>query len=68
MPILEYVIHPNGMVEEVRFVRTPVFEPPWPEADQAILDAIYQWEYEPIVIDGVSVPVCVVMTININWS
>ena len=68
VPILQYVIEPGGMVEEVRFLKTPVFRPPWPQGEQAILDAIYQWEYEPIVMNGVAVPVCVTMTININWS
>lgn len=68
VPMLQYVIEPGGTIEEIRFIRKPAFRPPWPEADQAILDAMYQWGYEPTIVNGVAVPVCVTMMININWS
>jgi protein TonB len=37
-----------------------------PLLDQAALDAIYQWEYEPTVLNGE--PVEVLMTVTVNFT
>ena len=57
VPILEIVIEPDGTVDEVAFLRRPVFKPPWPETEEAITEGLRKWRYEPSVVDG-----------NINWS
>jgi TonB family protein len=37
-----------------------------PKLDQAALDAVYQWEYEPTLLDGKRV--AVVMTVTVNFT
>ena len=43
------------------------FEPAWPEFDEAITAGHPQWSYEPAMVDGAAVPVCVTVSVNINW-
>ena len=61
--VAEIVIGPDGDVLEASIVDRPV--PPWPEAEEAILQAVRQWTYEPVTLDGTPISVCttVVMTI-----
>ena len=37
-----------------------------PLLDQAALDAVRQWEYEPTLLNGVAVPV--IMTVTVNFT
>ena len=37
-----------------------------PAFDQAALDAVRQWEYEPTLLNGVAVPV--IMTVTVNFT
>jgi protein TonB len=37
-----------------------------PLLDQAALDAVRQWEYEPTLLNGVPVPV--IMTVTVNFT
>jgi hypothetical protein len=39
--------------------------PPWPEFNQAITTAIGQWLFEPTVVEGRHVPVCMAVTVGI---
>ncbi len=52
----EILIGPFGAVLEATIVHAS--EPRWPEAEQAILDAVRQWRYEPQTLDGKPVTVC----------
>lgn len=52
----EIVIGPFGAVLEATIVHAP--EPRWPEAEQAILDTVRNWRYEPQTLDGEPVTVC----------
>jgi hypothetical protein len=65
-PVVEAVVETDGTVKEVKFLRG--FEPTWPEAEAAIINAIRKWQYEPVVIDGEPVPACMKVVININWQ
>jgi TonB family protein len=56
--ILECSISPQGRVTEVRVLRGI------PLLDQAAIDAVRQWEYEPTLLDGVPVPVINTVTVN----
>jgi TonB family protein len=49
--ILEATIGTNGKISDVRVLRSI------PPLDNAAVDAVRQWEYEPTVIDEVAVPV-----------
>lgn len=52
----EIVIGPFGAVLEATIVHAP--EPRWPEAEQAILDTVREWRYEPQTLDGKPITVC----------
>ena len=56
--IIEATIDPHGKVSETHVLRSI------PLLDQAALDAVRQWEYEPTRLNGVAVPVIVTVTVN----
>lgn len=58
--IIEATIGANGTVTDARVLRSV------PMLDQAALDAVRQWVYEPTHMNGVAVPV--IMTITVNFS
>jgi TonB family protein len=60
--ILECTISPRGKVTRVQVLRGI------PLLDQAAIDAVKQWEWEPTIIDGEAVPVIMTVTINFNLS
>lgn len=53
---VEIVILPDGSVSEARVVSTT--NPPWPEAESAVLEAVKTWRYEPPVLGGTPVALC----------
>ena len=56
--IMEAVIGPDGRVRDVRVLRSI------PLLDQAAIDAVKQWEYEPTLLNGVPVPVVITVTVQ----
>jgi periplasmic protein TonB len=56
--IIEATIDPGGHISETRVLRSI------PLLDEAALDAVRQWEYEPTLLNGVAVPVIVTVTVN----
>ena len=58
--ILEIVIGEDGAVANARVLRSI------PLLDQAALDAVRQWRYEPTLLNGV--PTSVIMTATVNFS
>ena len=58
--IIEATIDQGGKVTETRVLRSI------PLLDQAALDAVRQWEYEPTLLNGVAVPV--IMTVTVNFT
>jgi len=58
--IIEATIDPGGKVKDTRVLRSI------PLLDQAALDAVRQWEYEPTLLNGVAVPV--IMTVTVNFT
>jgi len=57
---IEATIGPDGKVIDARVVRSI------PLLDQAALDAVRKWEYEPTLLNGVAVPV--IMTVTVNFT
>jgi TonB family protein len=55
---VEATIGPDGKVADARIVKSVAL------LDQAALDAVKQWEYEPTRVKGVPVPVIVTVAIN----
>jgi TonB family protein len=58
--VLDVVIGENGSVIEARVIRSI------PELDQAAIDAVLQWQYEPTLLNGE--PVEVEMNVTINFT
>ena len=58
--LIEAIIGPDGRVQEARVLHSvrPL--------DEAALDAVRRWEYEPSLLNGV--PVAVVITIVVNFA
>ena len=63
----EALIDRTGAVTKVWPLRTPSFEPAWPAFSESIAAAIRQWKYAPTMVNGVATPVCMVVTVNIDW-
>jgi len=59
MVILEAVINPDGVVRDVRVLRSV------PLLDEAAMAAVRQWRYTPTMLSGV--PVAVVMTVTVTF-
>ena len=57
--IIEATIGPDGRVRDARVLRSI------PLLDDAALDAVKQWRYEPTLLNGV--PVAVIMTVTVNF-
>lgn len=53
---VEMVILPDGTVSEVKIASTT--DPPWPEAEGAVLEAVKTWRYEPPTLGGTPIAVC----------
>jgi hypothetical protein len=64
----EALISSTGRVAHVWPIRAVKFVPPFPAFNNAITDAIQQWEFEPLLVQGKAMPVCMTVTININWQ
>jgi hypothetical protein len=62
------LVDQDGKVRAVWTLRPLRFEPAWPEFDDAIAAGIRQWTYEPAVVDGKPVPVCVTVSVSLHWK
>jgi protein TonB len=58
--IIEATIGTDGKVKDARVLRSV------PLLDQAALDAVRQWEYSPVLLNNVAVPV--IMTVTVQFS
>ena len=58
--ILEAVLGPDGLVRDVRVLRS------MPLLDEAAMTAVRQWRYTPTLLNGVPVPV--VMTVTVSFK
>ena len=63
----EALIDETGAVARVWPLRTPSFEPAWPEFSEAIVGAVRQWKYTPTVVDGIARSVCMAVAVTIHW-
>jgi len=64
----EALIDTHGKIAHVWTVRPVNFTPPFPKFNRAIADSIKEWVFEPPKIDGVPTPLCMPVTVNINWK
>ncbi len=60
--ILEAIIDTSGNVTNVRVLRSI------PALDQAAIDAVKQWKYEPTFLNGIAVPLIMTVTVNFDMD
>ena len=58
--ILEAVIGADGRIVDVQVLRSI------PELDQAAVDAVKQWEYVPLLVNGVPTPTTIALTVQFS--
>jgi TonB family protein len=63
----EALITRDGTVVRVWPIREIMMTPPFPAFNDAIADAILQWRFEPTRVDDISTPLCMFVTMSINW-
>jgi outer membrane biosynthesis protein TonB len=63
----EALIGSDGKIARVWTIREITIKPPLPAFNQAIVNAMRQWEFEPARVDDVAVPLCMTVTIAIDW-
>ena len=60
MVILEAVVDSNGTVESVKVLRSVKF------LDNAAVEAVKQWKYSPLILNGVPTPFVLTVTLNFH--
>ena len=64
----EVLIGDSGKVAYVWPIREVIFSPPFPAFNNAITDAIRQWEFAPLLVQGQPMPVCMTVSMTIDWQ
>jgi hypothetical protein len=64
----ELLVDPEGKVSHVWTIREVKFTPPFPAFNNAIVDAVRQWKFTPTLIDGTAVPICIALSVTIDWG
>jgi hypothetical protein len=64
----EVLINNTGKVAHVWPIREVTFVPPFPAFNNAITDAMQQWEFDPLLTEGKPTTFCMTVTVNINWQ
>ena len=64
----EVLITTAGKVAHVWSIREVKFVPPFPAFNNAVTDALKQWEFEPLLVQGKPTAFCMTVTVNINWQ
>jgi hypothetical protein len=64
----ELLVDSQGLVKQVWATREMTFIPQFPAFNLAIVDAFRQWRFEPVVIQGERVPICVTVTHVVDFS
>jgi hypothetical protein len=57
----------KGRVSSVWATRKVKLTPSFPPFNQAIVDAIREWQFEPVVVNGRPMPACMTVTVTIDW-
>lgn len=66
MWIGEILLDTHGKVRHIWTIRQPRLAPPFPPFNNAILDAVRQWQFEPFVVESQARPICMTVSVNID--
>ena len=64
----EVLVGEDGKVSRVWTIQEVRFTPPFRQANQAVVDAVRQWEFEPAVVNSEATPVCMKVTVGVHWE
>ena len=59
---VEIVVLPDGSVSEAAVVSTT--DPPWPEAEAAVVESVKTWRYKPPTLGGTPIAVCATIVVR----
>ena len=63
----EILLDTHGKVSHIWTIRQARLTPPFPAFNNAIFDAVRQWQFEPFVVESEARPLCMTVSVNINW-
>ncbi len=66
--LFEAVVDASGRVTDVRTLKTPGTDPPYPEIHAACIAAIRKWRYRPALLKGRPVSSYATITIGFKWQ
>ncbi len=64
--IYDAVIDERGFVRDLKLLRPVASKEPWPELEAAWRTAMSEWQYEPTLVDGKPVRVCMTVSLLIH--
>ena len=64
----ELLVSETGNVVRVWTLREPDLTPLFPAFTKAITDAVSRWRFQPVHLNGETVPVCMTVTLTIDWQ
>ncbi len=64
----EILVDATGKVSRVWSIREVTLKPAFLAFNAAIVSAIQQWEFEPLIVSGKRMPFCMKVTTSINWK
>ncbi len=64
----ELLVDGQGVVKEVWATREMTFIPLFPAFNRALVDALRQWRFEPLVLQRARVPFCMTVTHIVDFS
>jgi outer membrane biosynthesis protein TonB len=63
----EVLLDERGRVAHVWPIREPRLKPPVPAFNAAIVDAVQEWQFEPVFVNARSSPACLTVSVTIDW-
>jgi hypothetical protein len=63
----DVLIGTDGKVAKVWTIRKVEFRPPFDEFTDAIVSAVLQWQFQPIIVDSQRTPACLRTTVLVRW-
>jgi hypothetical protein len=64
----DVLVDRSGKVARVWATREVRLKPAFPALNQAVVDALGQWEYQPLLLNGTPTPFCMTVTTNIDFQ
>ena len=64
----EILLDQTGTVSQVWTIREMQFTPRFPAFSRAVVDAVWQWRFEPAMIDGRAIPLCMTTSVLVDFE